>query len=739
MVAAGGQSKRYRGLLDSVLGLILIGVPHVKDTSEDTVQRVANLLRPALKTVPKKSLRKEDLYRLGLLSDKFREVSLPLPEGLISGYETEQTALAGGYLKLNKTFAILVDKRFAAIDWPGDKEQLLPLNVQLEAVLCPDRPCMFRSQLKLYISKVTGAASSFLSGIRESFDANPPPLRQQSSQRTTVSSPENNPSTPQLGVGGPGQTSSPLLQDRSAYSPSLVTLPHRWSPSTVKPPSLGTMSSVLSSSGGSDSSFEIIPEAASFNSAQRPLKLPRYLLKPHSRNKRFWPRDGILQRIEHALLPRPTTPNTSGDIDNLASMDGDMRSLRTYVLHGIGGVGKTELAIEFVFRHKDKFDAVFIVHADVSSTLSSDFIRIADELGLDHNGDPENAKETLKDWLANPVKTLQTRGSTDARALIPDLANWLIVFDNADKPEILRDFYPEDGHGSILVTSRDPEVNDEDYFGEAGEEVTALSTDESAEILRSLTRSGNSPDTEESSKVIAKRLDGLPLAIEQISAFIRKNRLTLSQFEKVYRNDEDFEALQSNRIAPRRGYEHSIAGVWALQDLPRGSLALLNIMSFLDPDRMHQEFFKRTLSCVSISPYPKSELQYFDARTGLLERSLVSQSSDQEDFRVHRLVQDVARARMRQSKALEAYFDAAVNMVWTEFPRITRGGVGRAHKVNRWDKCAELFPHIQRLRGFFISFDDKNRRITTRAQFADLLNEAGWYVYNHIFMEPRLI
>ena len=731
LVAAEHQSKRYRRFLDSILGLVLLGVPHVRDTTEDTVQRVANLLRPILKTVSKKSLRKEDLHRLGLLSDKFREVSLPLPEGLISGYETEQRALASHPWKVGKSFAILVDKRFATIEWPGNKEQLLPLNVQVEAIFNPHSRCEFRSQLKLYISKVAGAASMFVNEARELREANQIQLRQQGFHQPARSSPENIPSIPNRPVSGAGQTNLPLLPGRPTHSPLQATPPPRGSPENNKTPSLGTMSSAFSSSGGSDSSFEMVTEAATFNSEQRRLNLPCYLLKPHSRNKRFWPREDILQRVEHALLPRSAFLATEEGTVNIKNGDEDVPSLRTYVLYGMGGVGKTELATEFAFKHKDKFDAVFILHADVSSTLSSEFVKIADKLGLNYDGDAENAKETVKEWLANPVKNVQAHGGKDLQISGGGFASWLIVFDNADRPEILRKFYPEDGRGSILVTSRDPEANDENYFGEAGEEVVTLSRDDGAAFLRSLTKSGDSSDVKESSEAITERLDGLPLAIEQISAFIRKHRLRLPQFVDAYEDDKDFEALQDDFIAPRRGYEHSIAGVWALQRLSIGSLALLNIMSFLDPDCMHQKLFRRTLSSVHIGPYPGSRTEYIKALTGLLERSLVSQSPDGDELRVHRLVQSVARAQMRQAETLDTHFDAVVDMIWNDFPRITRGGVGRAHKVDRWERCAELFPHIQRLREMFLSLNDESKRIKRLARFTDLLNEAGWQVYMH--------
>ena len=175
-----------------------------------------------------------------------------------------------------------------------------------------------------------------------------------------------------------------------------ISLTHRRVPGSDQIPSLGTIPSMLSSSGKSDSSFEIVPGIANFDSASYKVNLPCYMTKGHTKNKRFWPGNDVMDRIERALLP---LPEDSG---------GGLPVLRTFVLHGIGGVGKTEIATEFVHRHQDKFDAIFFLHADVRSRLSNEYIRIADHLGLEHDGDADSAQEIVKDWLANPVKIVHT-------------------------------------------------------------------------------------------------------------------------------------------------------------------------------------------------------------------------------------------------------------------------------------------------------------------------------------------
>ena len=108
------------------------------------------------------------------------------------------------------------------------------------------------------------------------------------------------------------------------------------------------------------------------------------------------------------------------------------------------------------------------------------------------------------------------------------------------------------------------------------------------------------------------------------------------------------------------------------------------------------------------------------------QSTLVTRSSDRSELRTHSLIQDVALAQIRQAEEMGLYFDAAVDLVWAEFPRITRGGIGRAHNVDRWKKCAQVFPHISRLRQFFVNFEDPKQKPQSLIKLADLFNEAGW-------------
>ena len=127
----------------------------------------------------------------------------------------------------------------------------------------------------------------------------------------------------------------------------------------------------------------------------RQIRLPFYFTKPHARNPNFFIRPAVMNLLDTSLVPSEV------------SIDPFEQNLRTFVLCGMRGIGKTEIAMVFVFSHIKDFDAIFIFHADQASTLAEKYSRAAIQLGLQQNSaaDPQDSRELLKEWLADPQKS----------------------------------------------------------------------------------------------------------------------------------------------------------------------------------------------------------------------------------------------------------------------------------------------------------------------------------------------
>ncbi|KAF7506837.1 hypothetical protein GJ744_011183 [Endocarpon pusillum] len=331
---------------------------------------------------------------------------------------------------------------------------------------------------------------------------------------------------------------------------------------------------------------------------------------------RVFSRSDVMELLEVALIhPEKSIGDTFG------------QSLDTFVLCGMGGLGKTEIAIEFVFSHIQDFDAVFIFHADQASTFAEEYNQAAVQLGLQHTttADPQDSRELLKSWLAEPLKSpAQSYPMGPASSSGSQHAKWLLLFDNADDPEILSDYWPTTGIGSVLVTSRNPMAKTSFFFGDTGHELGTMSHAEAADWILKLSGSDANKEVSHAADVIAMRLDGLPLAITQVTSIIRMRQLGLPEFVELSKIDIESAEFQSTRIGNRRGYEHNLASVWALGTLESGPLTLLGVISFLDPDRVQEEMLKSFTAVTHGLNYPSNSRTSHRDLTPLVSHPLSS-------------------------------------------------------------------------------------------------------------------
>jgi hypothetical protein len=136
---------------------------------------------------------------------------------------------------------------------------------------------------------------------------------------------------------------------------------------------------------------------------------------PYRRNASFTGREGLLEELHRALTRDAAV-----------------------ALTGLGGIGKTQLALEYAYRHRDEYRVVWWVRADDEATLAADYAGLATALGLAER----EAKEQAVVVAA-------------ARVWLEQNTSWLLVFDNAESREPVRDYVPQ-GRGAVIITSREP-------------------------------------------------------------------------------------------------------------------------------------------------------------------------------------------------------------------------------------------------------------------------------------------
>lgn len=443
------------------------------------------------------------------------------------------------------------------------------------------------------------------------------------------------------------------------------------------------------------------------------------------RNPGFSGRVETLAAIESALLPT-TSASVSSDSGE---------TLKTFTLRGPGGMGKTSVANEFVYRFENKFDAVFWVTADELSKVADTFIEIAMSLGLVDKSSPDAhdasaARHAVLGWCANPLKSYRQLEHSK-----PEQATWLIVFDNVDNTAILDTYWPWDSSGAILITCRDPMVTNLIYIRPLGVELPELPEDEGASLLLRLTRRGNDENDVKTAGSVAQALRGYPLAIAQMSAYILTRDMSFDEFLKIYAAETDRKQLiqiTKGQTATLHGYNQNLATVWALSNLNNGK-ALLDVLSLLDPDSIPENLLQADSSSTSWNEYPQGFLNFQNACAELLKSSLISRNRNEKNMRIHRVIQDTVRAEM-SSERFNRVYRYALNKLATAWPT-TFSGFGNA--TTNWKVCDQLWNHVIALKSHFGRFDSAIQLCEEALLGYKVILDVSWKVNDAIHYEPN--
>jgi hypothetical protein len=176
-------------------------------------------------------------------------------------------------------------------------------------------------------------------------------------------------------------------------------------------------------------------------------------------------------------------------------------------LAGMAGVGKTQLAVEYIYRHLAELDLVWWVPASTSATVRRSLMELAKVLRLPNTTEPQHA-------IPDVLEALRT-GRPFRR--------WLLVFDDAGDPG-QHIFLPTGGPGLIIVTSRNP------IWGQVSRalEVKVFRRQESIAVLMNRTSV-----TEAEADQVAERLGDLPLAIDQAGTWLNHTGMPVERYLEV--------------------------------------------------------------------------------------------------------------------------------------------------------------------------------------------------------------
>ncbi len=372
---------------------------------------------------------------------------------------------------------------------------------------------------------------------------------------------------------------------------------------------------------------------------------------PYRRNPYFTGRAEVLERMAVALRESAGQP---------------------VAICGMGGMGKTQLALEYMYRHQNAYRAILWARAESYETLFADFLEIARELGLPEAGetDAQRAVKAVTRWLASEQ-------------------NWLLALDNIEEYELMQRFILPASQGHILLTTQ---ARASGTYAQAIE-LGKLTQEEGARLLlrRCKRQEWNSvldatsdaeADFIEASD-ICTMLDGLPLAIDQAGAYIEESGCSLYLYMQRYQAQRAALLRQRGTYSTLHPEPVSATVLLALEKVePATAIELLKLCAYLRVDGIDEEM----LAGADFFPSSIEEGEHLDGFITALRRySLIARQGDERTLTLHRLVQAVVIDAMPVDEQ-HAWAERAVALVSQAFPG--------ADKVTAWPLCERLMPQV---------------------------------------------
>ncbi|MEV7966424.1 FxSxx-COOH system tetratricopeptide repeat protein [Sphaerisporangium sp. NPDC088356] len=363
-----------------------------------------------------------------------------------------------------------------------------------------------------------------------------------------------------------------------------------------------------------------------------------------NRNAGFTGRNSVLEKLRDQIISGPQA------------------------LHGMGGVGKTQVALEYAHRFMADYDVIWWIAAEHVEPINRKMAELAEKLGV-------RIAETV-------AETAKAAG--EALRIGRPYSRWLLIFDNADNPNELETYLPS-GTGHILITSRNPAWSRIANPLEVG----VFDRPESVEHLLRRVSGLTSPDADN----VASALGDLPLAIEQASAWLGETAMPPEQYVGLL--GEQLTQVLSLGEQPT-DYPTPVAATWnlsfeRLKKRSPASARLLELLAFFGPEPVSMDMLYLDAMSTCLVPYDEAmreKLMIGPAIRELGRYALARVDQADKSIQVHRLIQAVVQDRMNAAEKESTVHDVHRILV------AARPSIGDTDDPENWPRYEEIWPHL---------------------------------------------
>jgi hypothetical protein len=249
------------------------------------------------------------------------------------------------------------------------------------------------------------------------------------------------------------------------------------------------------------------------------------------------------------------------------------------MLYGLGGMGKTQLALEYVYSHRENYERIYWINVTSEAALFSGFQDIAKRTSCPSANVDDKPSETAKlvlDWLDGQE-------------------SWLVVFDNLDDVDVITNYLPNPSpHRHILITTRNKHC---EHIPAEGLKLRELAVDDAADFLIARSKIGivgQTPEGRKEAVQVVIEVGCLPLAIEQAAAYIREALTNIFDYLPIYSTNRK-RLLARISKGNRTYYERSVATTWQMSfsQIEKNNIdasILVKLLAFMNPDGILTDF-----------------------------------------------------------------------------------------------------------------------------------------------------
>jgi tetratricopeptide (TPR) repeat protein len=381
---------------------------------------------------------------------------------------------------------------------------------------------------------------------------------------------------------------------------------------------------------------------------------------PALQNPYFTGRETILAQLHKCLAPGSQVALTQ----------------TPQAVSGLGGIGKTQVALYYAYCFQKAYSHILWVAADSQEMLTSEFTRLAQDLDLPEKDEQDQGKivQAVQRWLR-------------------EYLNWLLIFDNIEDLGLINKFVPSGHLGAVLLTTRrqvtEPvaQALELDVFSEDEGALFLLKRTKRLALHESLDKANASDVT--IAQTITQQLGGLPLGLDQAGAYIVESRCSLSDYLDLFQQRRT--VLLQRRGTVATDHPQSVMTTFSLafeqiQQKNEAAIELLKLCAFLAPDMIPLEVIVEGCARLDhiLEPLAVDVIQLDQVLETLQAYSLLQRDGENQALSIHRLVQAVLLDTLSANERKE-WQNRIIKILAEIFPE---------RVIDTLTTCARLLPHV---------------------------------------------